>query len=145
MRCLLALFLSLFTTIAFAQGANESAVTDFLEQYNGQRAARDWATTERTDVRFRIDSNNTLIALLGEGETRIDLDRDANDPMDAMFPLLIEQATIISTNATILFIDPKGEYHFAFTLLDEPAAPALTQGYFTYFTGFGIGRRSAVH
>lgn len=143
MRCLTALFFLLFSAGLFAQLDNQDAVAAFLEAYNSQRASRDWAVTEQLDVHFRVDENHALVAFLGAGETRIDLDRDATDPMDGMFPLTVKNATVISTNATVLFIDPAGEHHFGFTLLDEPMVPSLVDGYITLFQGFGIGKRSA--
>lgn len=143
MRFSLALTLLLFACGLSAQLGNRADVASFIEAYNAQRASRDWATVEQLDVHFLVEENNTLVAFLGEGETRVDLDRDSTDPMDGMFPLTITNATVISTNATILFIDPQGQQHFAFSLLDEPMMPVLSDGYFTVFQGFGIGKRSA--
>jgi len=143
MRCLTALFLLLSSVGLFAQLNNQEAIAAFLETYNSQRASRDWAVTETLDVYFQIAENHTLVAFLGAGETRVDLNRDAADPMDEMFPLMVKNATVISTNATILFIDPAGSYHFGFTLLDEPMVPDLVDGYITLFQGSGIGKRSA--
>lgn len=145
MRILPALFLLLFSCSLVAQPeSRDQALAVYLDQYNAQRASRDWATTERTDVLFSVDENNTLVAFLGEGEVRVDIDRSASDPMDGMFPLRISNATIIFTNATILFFDPTGEHHFGFTLLDEPELPRLHDEYITLFMGDGIGKRSAV-
>lgn len=143
MRCFTALLFLFFSFGLFAQMDNQDAVAIFLESYNSQRASRDWAVMEKLDVYFLIEENHTLVAFLGAGETRIDLDRDAADPMDGMFPLTVKGATVISTNATVLFIDPAGEHHFGFTLLDEPMVPTLVDGYITLFQGFGIGKRSA--
>lgn len=137
------LFLLLSFSLSAQMESQEQVVQQFLNGYNAQRAARDWATTERTDVTFSVGEHHTLVAVLADG-TRIDLDRTAADPMDGMFPLVVENATVISTNATTLFVDPAGEHHFGFTLLDAPSLPALTRGYFTLFAGDGIGRRTVV-
>lgn len=142
LRCTFAFAVLLFAGGLSAQTANQEAVASYIEAYNAQRAARDWATVEQRNVHFLVEENNTLVAFLGAGQTRVDLDRDTPDPMDGMFPHTINQATVISTNATILFIDPEGEQHFAFSLLDEPMMPVLPRGYFTVFQGFGIGKRS---
>lgn len=124
--------------------SRELVIETYLDTYNSQRASRDWAITEVTDVSFFVSENNGLVAILNKGETRIDLDRSVTDPMDGMFPLEIANATVILTNATVLFIAPTGENHFGFTLLDEPELPVLADGYITMFLGDGIGRRSVV-
>ncbi len=142
LRCVFALALLPFAGDVFAQSDNHEAVAAFVETYNAQRASRDWATVEQQNVHFLVEENNLLVAFLGEGEIRIDLDRDGADPMDGMFPVTIEQATVIATNATILFIDPAGDQHFAFSLLDSPMMPELASGYFTIFQGYGIGKRA---
>lgn len=136
------LFLSASLSAQFADRAQ--ALDAYLAEYNAQRASRDWAVTERTDVAFSVQENHGLVAFLGDGEVRIDLDRSAADPMDGLFPLRLENATIILTNATILFFDAAGEYHIGFTLLDEPQLPVLPNEYITLFLGDGIGKRSAV-
>lgn len=145
MRYFPALFFVLFSCSLFAQmESREQVLNQYLDNYNSQRASRDWATMERTDVTFTINENHTLVAVLGNGETQIDLDRSGADPMDGMLPQSIEQAFVVYTNATTLFIDPERKHHFAFTLLDEPQLPSLNIGYITLFLGDGIGRRAVV-
>jgi hypothetical protein len=145
MRYLPALFLLFLSCSLFAQmDHNQLVLKEYVSSYNAQRASRDWAKTEVTNVQFSIDENNTLVAFLGDGELRIDLDRDEDDPMDVMFPLSVPNTRVVFTNATILFIDPAGEHHFAFSVLDEPDLPVLADGYITLFKGLGLGRRSAV-
>lgn len=145
MRFFPALLLFLLSCSLVAQmESREQVIETYLDTYNSQRASRDWATTEVTDVSFFVNETNGLVAIMNKGETRIDLDRSATDPMDGMFPLEISNATVIMTNATILFIAPTGENHFGFTLLDEPELPVLADGYLTMFLGDGIGRRSVM-
>lgn len=145
MRIFPALVILFFSVSLAAQfSSREQALAAYLEEYNAQRASRDWATTQRTDVAFSVEDNNGLVAVLGNGEWRIELDRTEEDPMDGLFPLRLENATIILTNATILFFDSDGESHIGFTLLDDPQLPVLHSEYITLFIGDGIGKRSTV-
>lgn len=143
MRFFPALFSLFFSVCLTAQMESRAQVLDnYLDAYNAQRASRDWATTEVADVAFTVTGTSGLVAVLNRGATRIELDRAATDPMDGIFPLTISGATVIHTNATVLFIAPSGEHHFAFTLLDDPQVPALTDGYLTLFVGDGLSRRT---
>ena len=142
MRILPALFFLFLSCSLFAQMESRGqTISRFLDGYNAQRASRDWATTAQTDVSFSVGENHLLVALIDGGKTRVELDRLNGDAMDGMFPLRLEQATVVFTNATILFIDHQGDNHLGFTLLDEPQLPVLQDGYITLFPGEGIGRR----
>lgn len=145
MRLLPALFIFLFSLSLSGQfDAREQAITEFVRAYNDQRAVRDWAATETTDVSFSVGGQHALVAMLNGGKVRVDLDRTAPDAMDGLFPLRLEKATVVYTNATILFFDASGEHHIGFSLLDEPLLPVLGEEYLTLFVGDGIGKRSAL-